>query len=85
MTQPPLSGRDADLAERLRQAAASGRTHAVITLLESGAPFIVDSVSLQKIISYLIFIEVLQIIYILYISLRKTEHRAHFPADPRTK
>ena len=80
MTQPPLSGRDADLAERLRQAAASGRTHAVITLLESGAPFIVDSVSLQKIISYLIFIEVLQIIYILYISLRKTEHRAHFPA-----
>ena len=79
MTQPPLSGRDADLAERLRQAAASGRTHAVITLLESGAPFIVDSVSLQKIISYLIFIEVLQI-YILYISLRKTEHRPHFQA-----
>ena len=59
MTQPPLSGRDADLAERLRQAAASGRTHAVITLLESGAPFIVDSVSLYKIIyftiTYLVF------------------------------
>ena len=38
----------------------------------------------EDIISYLTFIEVLQI-YILYISLRKTEHRAHFPADPRTK
>ena len=54
MTQPPLSGRDADLAERLRQAAASGRTHAVITLLESGAPFIVDSVSLCDVIMMVI-------------------------------
>ena len=40
-----LTGRDAELAERLREAAASGRTPLVIQLLESGAPFIVDSVS----------------------------------------
>ena len=39
-----LSGRDADLAERLREAAASGHTSLVIQLLESGASFIVDSV-----------------------------------------
>ena len=40
-----ITGRDAELAERLREAAASGRTQLVIQLLESGAPFIVDSVS----------------------------------------
>ena len=44
-TQAMLSGRDADLAQRLREAAASGSTSLVIKLLESGAPFIVDSVS----------------------------------------
>ena len=40
-----ITGRDTELAERLRQAAAEGRTSAVIKLLEEGAPFIVDNVS----------------------------------------
>lgn len=44
-----LTGRDAELAERLREAAASGRTPLVIQLLESGAPFIVDSVSVMRV------------------------------------
>ena len=43
-----ITGRDAELAERLREAAASGRTPLVIQLLESGAPFIVDSVSVMR-------------------------------------
>ena len=41
-----ITSRDTELAERLRQAAASGRTKTVIELLEEGAPFIVDSVSI---------------------------------------
>ena len=76
MTQPPLSGRDADLAERLRQAAASGRTHAVITLLESGAPFIVDSVSLYKIIYF-------TITYLVF-SIANIIHSLLFPEKKRT-
>ena len=46
-----LNTRDAELAERLRDAAASGQTSLVIQLLESGAPFIVDSVSFSRQIS----------------------------------
>ena len=42
-----LSGREADLAGRLREAAASGQTSIVLQLLEEGAPFVVDSVSIQ--------------------------------------
>ena len=76
MTQPPLSGRDADLAERLRQAAASGRTHAVITLLESGASFIVDSVSLYKIIYF-------TITYLVF-SIANIIHSLLFPEKKRT-
>ena len=38
-----LTGRDAEMAERLRKVAASGRTQLCIQLLEAGAPFIVDS------------------------------------------
>ena len=50
-----ITGRDTDLAERLRQAAAEGRTSAVIKLLEEGAPFIVDNVSiLQNKINFLL-------------------------------
>ena len=41
-----ITSRDTELAERLREAAASGRTNSVIQLLEEGAPFIVDSVSI---------------------------------------
>ena len=41
-----ITSRDTELAERLRQAAASGRTETVVELLEEGAPFIVDSVSI---------------------------------------
>ena len=43
-----LTGRDAEMAERLREAAASGRTQLCIQLLEAGAPFIVDSVSVMS-------------------------------------
>ena len=43
-----LTGRDAEMAERLREAAASGLTQLCIQLLESGAPFIVDSVSVMR-------------------------------------
>ena len=43
-----ITSRDTELAERLRQAAASGRTKTVIELLEQGAPFIVDSVSILQ-------------------------------------
>ena len=46
-----ITSRDTELAERLRQAAASGRTKNVIELLEQGAPFIVDSVSISQTVS----------------------------------
>lgn len=42
-----LSGREAELASRLREAAAGGDTSLVLTLLEDGAPFVVDSVRLR--------------------------------------
>jgi len=38
-----LSGQESELAGRLREAAASGKTSLVLQLLEDGAPFIVDS------------------------------------------
>jgi len=38
-----LSGREAELAGRLRDASASGNTSIVLQLLEEGAPFVVDS------------------------------------------
>jgi len=38
-----LSGREAELAGRLREASASGQTSVVLQLLEEGAPFVVDS------------------------------------------
>ena len=62
-----LTGRDAELAERLREAAASGRTQLVIQLLESGAPFIVDSVSVMRVreIERAITICIFQLIIIL--------------------
>lgn len=51
-----LTGRDAELAERLREAAAGGLTSLAIQLLESGAPFIVDSVSVtQRAITICVF------------------------------
>ena len=43
-----LSGREAELAGRLREAAASGQTSVVLKLLEEGAPFVVDSVSIMS-------------------------------------
>ena len=46
-----ITTRDTELAERLRQAAASGRTKTVIELLEEGAPFIVDSVTILSRVS----------------------------------
>ena len=42
-----ITSRDTELAERLREAAAEGRTSDVIKLLEEGAPFIVDNVSIR--------------------------------------
>ena len=39
-------GRDAELAGRLREAAVAGQTALALNLLEQGAPFIVDTVSL---------------------------------------
>ena len=41
-----ITGRDTELAERLRKAAAEGRTKAVVQLLEDGASFSVDTVSI---------------------------------------
>lgn len=38
-----LSGREAELAGKLRDAAATGQTHLVLQLLEDGAPFVVDT------------------------------------------
>jgi len=38
-----LSGREAELAGRLRDASAQGKTSIVLQLLEEGAPFVVDS------------------------------------------
>jgi len=38
-----LSGREQELAGRLREAASQGDTSLVLTLLEDGAPFVVDS------------------------------------------
>ena len=48
-----ITSRDTELAERLRQAAASGLTEAVVELLEQGAPFIVDSVSISQTVTAL--------------------------------
>ena len=42
-----LSGREAELAGRLREASAAGQTSVVLQLLEEGAPFVVDSVNIQ--------------------------------------
>ena len=41
-----LSGREAELAGRLRDASAQGKTSIVLQLLEEGAPFVVDSVNM---------------------------------------
>ena len=43
-----LSGREAELAGRLRDASASGNTSIVLQLLEEGAPFVVDSVNMRS-------------------------------------
>ena len=40
-----LSGREAELAGLLRDAASTGQTQRVLQLLEEGAPFVVDTVS----------------------------------------
>ena len=48
-----ITSRDTELAERLREAAAEGRTSDVIKLLEEGAPFIVDNVSIRVLLQCL--------------------------------
>ena len=47
-----ITSRDTELAERLREAAAEGRTGDVIKLLEEGAPFIVDNVSSRVLVMF---------------------------------